>query len=228
MSTVRVRRPIVRVPVTARNRGAPTPPEGWAVRGRPSGENNSACLNDDPRHGPTLRPDSQSISRRAIVGGSATQTPEQASVCAACTTACSRGVSRPGDRSRPPMSAGPSHDREREIRVREGSTCARRGRRDAARRTRPAQDRRSRTTEPGSTGLIPSDRFAPSWCDLRRWWVSGRAVAAGLPGALGSFVWIRLDRGAGSGACSCKAEEGAHAERMGSPPLERSRELGED
>ncbi len=44
-------------------------------------------------------------------------------------------------------------------------------------------------------------------------------------GPLGSFVWIRLDQGAGSGACSCKAEEEVDAERrrltttrLGVPP----------
>ncbi|CAK7283693.1 hypothetical protein SGPA1_21668 [Streptomyces misionensis JCM 4497] len=44
------------------------------------------------------------------------------------------------------------------------------------------------------------------------------------PLTLGSFVWIRPDQGAGSGACRCKAEEGVDA--MGVPPRERSRAWG--
>ncbi|MFI5632677.1 cation:proton antiporter, partial [Streptomyces sp. NPDC051664] len=67
----------------------------------------------------------------------------------------------------------------------------------------------------------PADQAVPAGCDML-FLIRGDGrldpVTEGSrplpgPGDLGSFVWIRLDQGAGSGACSCKAEEGAHAER---------------
>ncbi|GHF25308.1 GGDEF domain-containing protein [Streptomyces griseoluteus] len=66
-------------------------------------------------------------------------------------------------------------------------------------------------------------------CDTGQGWLYSRPVPPErITELLGGVLSIRPGQGAASGAVHRKAEEGADAERWGSPLLERSRELGGD